>query len=169
MPQDSFVAGESSNPCYDNLFQRLSERSLAADAKASGLPPHLRNPACYIYGKDNACLPGTGFTSPEEEKKFAEYRPFQFVLPVWQKLADTVSLISIGLVLIWVSISCGFFVFKTLREMWLSILMPAQERCFLCEGVAGLLRDKTRNSGLPPLPPAVIDQVVELSLAEPVG
>ena len=43
-----------------------------------------------------------------------------------------------------------------------------QER-FMREGVAGLLRDKTRKPGLPPLPPAVIDRVVELTLAEPPG
>jgi hypothetical protein len=43
-----------------------------------------------------------------------------------------------------------------------------QER-FMREGVAGLLRDKTRKPGLPPLPPMVIDRVVELTLAEPPG
>jgi hypothetical protein len=37
------------------------------------------------------------------------------------------------------------------------------------EGVTGLLRDKTRKPGLSPLPPAVIDRVVELTLAEPLG
>src|SRR5215470_17183406 len=43
-----------------------------------------------------------------------------------------------------------------------------QER-FMREGVAGLLRDKTRKPGLPPLPPAQIARVVELTLAEPPG
>ena len=37
------------------------------------------------------------------------------------------------------------------------------------EGVAGLLRDKTRKPGLPPLPPALVDRVVELTLADPPG
>ncbi len=41
-----------------------------------------------------------------------------------------------------------------------------QER-FMREGVAGLLRDKTRKPGLPPLPPALVDRVVALTLAEP--
>jgi hypothetical protein len=40
---------------------------------------------------------------------------------------------------------------------------------FMREGVAGLLRDKTRKPGLPPLPPAVIDRVVEPTLMEPPG
>ena len=37
------------------------------------------------------------------------------------------------------------------------------------EGVAGLLHDKTRKPGLPPLPSALVDHVVELTLAEPPG
>jgi transposase len=41
-----------------------------------------------------------------------------------------------------------------------------QER-FMREGVAGLLRDKTRKPGIPPLPPATVDRVVELTLQAP--
>src|SRR5215470_19264487 len=43
-----------------------------------------------------------------------------------------------------------------------------QER-FMHEGVAGLLRDKTRKPGVPPLPPALVDRVVERTLSEPPG
>jgi transposase len=43
-----------------------------------------------------------------------------------------------------------------------------QER-FMREGVPGLLRDKTRRPGIPPLPAATVDRVVELTLAEPPG
>src|SRR4051794_37200307 len=37
------------------------------------------------------------------------------------------------------------------------------------EGVAGLLRDKTRKPGTPPLPPTTVARVVELTLKEPPG
>ena len=37
------------------------------------------------------------------------------------------------------------------------------------EGVAGLLREKTRKPGLPPLPPALVDRVVALTLTGPPG
>ena len=37
------------------------------------------------------------------------------------------------------------------------------------EGVAGLLRDKTRKPGLPPLPAALVDRVITLTLTEPPG
>lgn len=40
---------------------------------------------------------------------------------------------------------------------------------FVQEGVAGLLRDKTRKPGTPPLLPAVVDHVVGLTLDEPPG
>ena len=43
-----------------------------------------------------------------------------------------------------------------------------QER-FMREGVTGLLHDKTRKPGLPPLPSALVDHVVALTLAEPPG
>jgi hypothetical protein len=43
-----------------------------------------------------------------------------------------------------------------------------QER-FMREGVAGLVRDKTRKPGLAPLPPAVVDRVVALTLGDPPG
>ena len=40
---------------------------------------------------------------------------------------------------------------------------------FMREGVASLLREKTRKPGLPPLPPALVDRVVALTLTEPPG
>src|SRR5215469_3253428 len=43
-----------------------------------------------------------------------------------------------------------------------------QER-FMRQGAAGLLRDMSRKPGLPPLPPALVDRVVALTLAEPPG
>jgi len=43
------------------------------------------------------------------------------------------------------------------------------QRRFMEAGVDGLLRDKTRKPGLPPLPVALVDRVVELTLGEPPG
>src|SRR5213078_2992055 len=40
---------------------------------------------------------------------------------------------------------------------------------FMAEGVGGLLHDATRPAGKPPLPPAVIERVVEMTQAEPPG
>jgi hypothetical protein len=40
---------------------------------------------------------------------------------------------------------------------------------FMAEGVEGLLHEATRPAGKPALPPAVIERVVEMTLAEPPG
>ena len=40
---------------------------------------------------------------------------------------------------------------------------------FVQEGVAGMLRDKSRKPGKAPLPTSTVDRVVELTLAEPPG
>src|SRR5436853_7940769 len=40
---------------------------------------------------------------------------------------------------------------------------------FMAEGVDGLLRDKTRKPGKPPLPPATVQRVVDLVLGPPPG
>src|SRR5271154_3008101 len=45
----------------------------------------------------------------------------------------------------------------------------ALARAVHAQGVAGLLRDKTRKPGLPPLPPTLVDRVVELTRGEPPG
>jgi hypothetical protein len=50
----------------------------------------------------------------------------------------------------------------------LEALCVAQER-FMREGVAGLLREKNRKPGLPPLPPTLVDRVVALTLTDPPG
>jgi Homeodomain-like domain len=43
------------------------------------------------------------------------------------------------------------------------------QRRFMEAGADGLLRDKTRKPGLPPLSPAMVDRVVALTLSEPPG
>jgi hypothetical protein len=96
---DAFTAGQSSAGCYEPVFgyqlqsfpPGLTIGPLAAEGPDAR---HLRNPACYIYGGDNRCTPGDTFTPAQrlDEAAFAAYRPFAFVLPWWQRLADRVSL-----------------------------------------------------------------------------
>jgi hypothetical protein len=45
----------------------------------------------------------------------------------------------------------------------------ALARAVHARGIVGLLREKTRKPGLPPLPPALVDRVVELTFGEPHG
>src|SRR4029077_402069 len=48
------------------------------------------------------------------------------------------------------------------------VVWPWQAR-FMAEGVEGLLRDKTRKPGKPPLPPNTVQRVVDLALGPPPG
>ena len=63
---------------------------------------------------------------------------------------------------------CGTAALMRRTEVSKPCVWRWQER-FMREGVAGLLRDKTRPPGLPPLPQTVIDRVVELTPSEPPG
>jgi hypothetical protein len=101
---DALVAGASSALCYEPLFgyqlqsfpPGLNVGLLGADGQAR----HLRNPACYIYGRDNQCTAGDTFTPAQrrDEAAFAAYRTFAFTLPEWQRLADRTSLAGLGMI-----------------------------------------------------------------------
>src|SRR5262252_2074439 len=55
---------------------------------------------------------------------------------------------------------------EIMRRAGVSSVWRWQER-FMREGVVGLLREKTRKPGLPPLQSAQIARVIELTLGEP--
>ena len=63
---------------------------------------------------------------------------------------------------------CGTF--EVMRRSGKSkpVVWRWQER-FMQEGVAGLLRDKSRKPGKPPLPPETVQRVVDLALGPPPG
>jgi hypothetical protein len=107
---DGLVAGESAHPCYEAFFgyqlQSFPPGLRAGpilSAASGGL--HLRNPACYIYGRENGCRPGDEFGEGQrqEEAAFAAYRPFAYVVPAWQRWADRVSLVGLAVILL----GCG--------------------------------------------------------------
>jgi hypothetical protein len=98
---DGLAFGASAYPCYEPLFGFHLERfpeGLRAGALFSSAPngAYLRNPACYIYGKENGCTAGDLFTAAQwrEEEAFAAYKSFDFVLPGWQQMANWVSAFS---------------------------------------------------------------------------
>jgi hypothetical protein len=64
--------------------------------------------------------------------------------------------------------SCGTAEIMRRAEVSKPCVWRWQER-FMREGVAGLVRDKTRKPGLPPLPLTVVDRVVALTRSDPPG
>ena len=104
---DALADGGSGIPCYEPIFGYRLESfppGLVAGPilSATGATPHLRNPACYIYGGANGCAPGDSFSPAQrrDEEAFAAYQPFDFVLPWWQRWADAASLGGLALIVI---------------------------------------------------------------------
>ncbi|HLY44748.1 MAG TPA: hypothetical protein VKQ73_04160 [Stellaceae bacterium] len=100
---DLLAAGASAFPCYEPLFgYKLQTFPWGLRLGPLSLPDrHLRNPACYIYGRDNSCSPGDGFAADAAaaETAFAAYRPFAYRRPEWQLAADIASLVGLGAIL----------------------------------------------------------------------
>lgn len=108
---NDLAAGASGIPCYEPIFGYWLETfppGLAPGPILSATGDrHLRNPACYIYGQANGCAPGDTFSAAQrpEEASFAAYKPFAYVLPLWQRCADAVSLGGITVILIGFALS----------------------------------------------------------------
>ena len=57
---------------------------------------NTKNAACYLFPAENACAPGDQFTIEDREDafKFLAYKPYDFAMPVSQKVADGLSLVA---------------------------------------------------------------------------
>ncbi len=104
---DGMASGASGIPCYEPIFGYRLETfppGLEAGPILSGTRDarHLRNPACYIYGRANGCAPGDTFSAAQrqEEASFAAYQRFDYVLPLWQRWADGASIAGIAMIMI---------------------------------------------------------------------
>jgi hypothetical protein len=109
---DDLTSGISPYPCFAPVFGFHLDRfpkGLHTGPLFSSAPNgvHLRNPACYIYGKENGCTPEDLFTAAQrrEEEAFAAYKSFDFVLPGWQQVANWVS--ALGAIIILVGLGLG--------------------------------------------------------------
>jgi hypothetical protein len=111
---NGLAEGRSGFPCYEPLFGYHLESfppGLATGPLHSESPgaAHLRNPACYIYGRENGCVPGDTFSAArrEDEAAFAAYRPFGYVLPAWQRWADWASTLGLAMILLGFALALG--------------------------------------------------------------
>lgn len=105
---DTFIAGISQVFCYSPIFgyrlEKFSADGLAEDsvfARHDGLL-NLKNPACYVFPKENNCQPGERFRVDQlaEAKSFVGYRPYPFQISTGQKAANLVTELTLALVVI---------------------------------------------------------------------
>jgi hypothetical protein len=58
---------------------------------------NVKNPACYLFPKENVCEPGDHFRVSEIDAatSFLHYKPFAFRKPLYADVADMISLITL--------------------------------------------------------------------------
>ena len=118
---NAFMEGYSVMNCYEALFGYNLETFPIGNLKAGGIYDkqddffNIKNPVCYLYGKNNACEPGTHFSLSEIDKvkAFVNYKPFDFARSRGQIVADSISLLSLILTL---SVICAIFLFDRFKK-----------------------------------------------------
>jgi len=78
----------------------------------------LFNPICFLFPKENNCIPGDKFTIDQKDnfQKFVNYKPLDFNIPLKQIIANYVSLFSIIILLITLSILIFLLVNSTILK-----------------------------------------------------
>ncbi len=115
---DSLVFGQSQLLCYDSAFgyrlENIPVKQLSPGPvlKETDGFLNIKNPACYVFPENNNCEPGDHFRVSEKEKAlaFTHYRPYDFEMPVIQKIANRISFGSLlisGILLAWVVVATG--------------------------------------------------------------
>jgi hypothetical protein len=98
---NAFTQGLSPLYCYNPLFGYRLERYKAGplhDGPVFGSEPHgpinIRNPACLVYPKENSCESLWDSFRPDQRQQainFVSYKPFDFEMPLRQRVANAVS------------------------------------------------------------------------------
>jgi len=75
---------------------------------------NIKNPACYVYPKENDCSPGDHFreSQRDEMEKFVSYRPFAFKISTSQKAANALTLFGLAVSLVVVLAAAAFGLFN---------------------------------------------------------
>lgn len=98
-----FTRGISRLRCYEPMFgyrlEALPMKTLhqgpVTDVTNDRL--NIKNPACYVFPKENSCQPGDHFSVSQQKdaEQFTRYRPYQFNLPKRQVILNYVSLFTV--------------------------------------------------------------------------
>ncbi len=74
---------------------------------------NIKNPACYLYPEENQCEPGDHFRADQkaDAENFINFRPFHYEISSSQKIANTINLISLLIVICFGGIY-GFLVLR---------------------------------------------------------
>jgi hypothetical protein len=101
---DALIVGVSQLYCYDPTFGYALENLPIRDLHPGPVRAvtdgryNMKNPACYVYPKENGCSPGDHFRTDQALalESFVAYRPFEFKVSLAQRVANLVTLIALG-------------------------------------------------------------------------
>ena len=110
---DLLTVGESQFSCYQAVFgYRLEHFPVKTLHEGSVLNEkdgllNIKNPACYLYPKQNNCSPGDHFTVAQYEaaQAFANYKPFPFSFSAWQQIANRVTQATLVLLAVLIAVA----------------------------------------------------------------
>lgn len=79
---------------------------------------NIKNPACYVWSDANKCEPGDHFLVKDKQQAlaFAEYRPFKFKMPVFQKIANFINIAAFLMVIIFLFIYIFISMKRSIKE-----------------------------------------------------
>jgi hypothetical protein len=129
-PNDGIAYGVSSIGCYEpTMGYRLEKMPVGSLHQAPVFTArnsliNIKNPACYAYPEENHCRPGDHFTvdNISNAESFVRYLPFTFELSRKQRIANTVTNVSL-----WLAISI-----LTLHLILATGFFAQEERKFRC-------------------------------------
>ncbi len=118
---DTMIKGASQLFCYEAMFGYRLENFPLKQMRPGPVQQvingtfNIKNPACYVYGDSNNCQPGDHFQLSQQSQAaaFASYQSFEFKLPVWQRIANGVSLVVLGAIML-------FFLAYIILLLWKS-------------------------------------------------
>ncbi len=80
---------------YRNELLRIDNLQIGDVTQQVGQELNLKNPACYVFPKENRCQPGDNFRPDQIDQmlRFIHFLDWSFVMPNYQKGANYISLI----------------------------------------------------------------------------
>lgn len=112
---DAIVSGSSQLLCYNPSFgyalEKLPLKTLHIGSiyEQTNGNLNIKNPACYLFPKENHCELGAHFSLAEKAQAstFAHYKPFSFAISEQQKIANLITKFSLAFV-------SGFLIFAAI-------------------------------------------------------
>jgi len=126
---NAMAQGYSQLFCYDAIFgyrlEYFPRKNLnpgpILEEKDGAL--NIKNPVCYVFPDENNCAPGDHFTLQQKKEAiaFASYKAFDFMMPLKQKIANWVSMVSLLFVASFLAVYSGtsfvIFIYRYWREL----------------------------------------------------